>query len=420
MKQIIFLILLFSSSVHASDVWKLNQNPLGDDARYTSPQSACNAFYDQNENDFLQLSLWFGQTYYCETDTPGYIVSHAVAEYINEPCPTGSQDDGSGQCIVVPVDPCEPLQGTSTAQSLYPENGATSVCSSGCTAAQVCTPDTFVQVIHGLDNFFRSCHIQYYSDSSECSGAEPTTYAELPQESCAAGQISGTFNGAIVCMAPDGTAQSTEPPTVTTEAENTTVSTPSDNGDGTSTQTTITSTTVVGSGGATSTQTTTSTTVTDNATGEIVSQQSDTTTTEHPDPTPDDTDTPPESTFADNGCDLPVSCSGDVILCAIAQSEHDQLCLSNPPNAGDITAISLGISVEDQTPIVDTIIDLSTEIDTGTFLVSDCPAPRTIQLGSAVGSIEIDYAPFCELAEIVGTLVIFTAAIISIRTVGGS
>jgi hypothetical protein len=265
----------------------------------------------------------------------------------------------------------------------------------GCGPAQSVVAD-------GVDTQFALCQMVLTgSPLEDVPNPELIPLPNLPDNTCKANQSGGTFNDQFICINnSDGKIASTVPPKVTTTGE---TATDVDNGDGTTTKTTI-KTTINENGDA---YHTVNKIISDNGTGEVISNET-TTTDENPEP---------DSSFADNGCGSPPSCTGDALQCAIASQSFKTACLLTPPDPSELTAAALGIPVEDREIGEPTIIDVDGEIDTSSFLTSACPSPRSINvLGT---SIVLDYEPFCEIAEIVGNFVLIGAALVSIKIIGG-
>lgn len=311
-------------------------------------------------------------------------------------CPAG-YDEVDGFCVE--PDPCIPKQGTSEPVSFYPSGTPTTVCNSSCTASMECTIDSWTIVEDGVDKVYRECSPKYYNDSSTCTGSDELSFTQLPEDSCAAGQSIGDVNGQTICVNADGSVEDTRPNTITNENTSTTYSEVT-NPDGSKTQTKTTSKTK--SDGTSST----STTVTNiDPNGNVTDETTDTEEEEK------------ESTYTDSGCDAPPVCKGDAIQCAIAHNTWNTDCFFST-DASNITEDGLGIPVEDRTNEVGDTIDVSNVLDTTSFLADTCPAPRTINV--AYGStMTLDYAPLCDIADIIGSVILISASIISIRIIGG-
>ncbi|WP_330109951.1 virulence factor TspB C-terminal domain-related protein [Methylophaga thalassica] len=324
-----------------------------------------------------------GQAY--STYTPAYQAGS---------CPSGYSENESGFCVE--SDPCESL--ANTLGSYYTTQGISS-CINGCstTGVDVCVGSA--KIINGVLTTEYSCTATFGASPQSCTG-DNSTYDTPQDESCSDTQTEGSFNGFLKCVNADGSIADTRPNVITNENKTTTYDTV-DNGDGTSTQTTTTTTT--NSDGTTTISTTT--TIIDNSTGEVQSEETQTEEEQKQD------------VYSDNGCNTPVTCEGDVLECASVRQLHELNCKFDV-DPSDMTASSLGVDPSLLTEEEGTTLDISDELDTSSFLSSGCPAPRTVPV--LQGELTIDYTPFCDLAEIIAPLVLFTASVISLRTVGGA
>ncbi len=326
----------------------------------------------------------------------GTYVSYLFVEVIGA-CGEGYVDDGTGQCIV--GSPCTEGEPLADQYLQLPITNAFFKYGDCQVVVTGCEPASSV-VENGYDTTFALCHLATTDKpASEVDNPEMLPQPELPDNTCAAGQSAGTFNGSFICIDPQGKIADTNKPKVKTSGD---VITKIDNGDGTYIKTTIK--TIINNDGDKIIKTINE--KFDDTTGEKLSED----TTE--------VDETPDNEFGDSGCAAIPVCVGDAIQCAIATQLHKQSCATAIPEGG-MTADNLGISVEDQTMIIADDYSVGDDIDTSSFLADTCPTPRPVNLGK-YGSFTVDYQPFCEIADIIGKLVIFTATIISIRIIGSS
>lgn len=114
-----------------------------------------------------------------------------------------------------------------------------------------------------------------------------------------------------------------------------------------------------------------------------------------------------------------VQCDGDPINCAILEELHTANCLNEEKfeiviKAAEFNPVSSLLALNED-EYTDTEINLADELDfSGYGWGSSCPVPKTYHLG-VVGSMTLDLAVFCSIAEIIGVLVMFTATAISLR-----
>lgn len=332
-------------------------------------------------------------------------------------CPPGSYDDGGGVCI--DGDPCTQTQGQSIS---WLSATGTDGCVDGCTTGGVTACFNIPKIVNGVTTAEYHCSSDYSSTGTSCTGGGDTQTQPLI-ETCAAGQIAGDFNGSFQCV-DNTTGQVVDTaPTVTETATSNTTSNTVDNGDGTTTTTTTTTTT--NADGSTST---TIKTETKNASGQVTSSgtitdsqlkdsDGDGTADGNGEGEGEGEDT--ESTFAASACGTAPACEGDAIQCAIATQQHEANCLITGDGSPITTEALLGAG-EATTLQVDPSdqYDISGMLDTTSFVAGTCPAPRTISVNGQ--NMTIDYTELCNLADILGYLVMFTASIISLRIIGGA
>lgn len=140
---------------------------------------------------------------------------------------------------------------------------------------------------------------------------------------------------------------------------------------------------------------------------------------------PDDEEEEEEERLAAIGaCDMPATCSGDAIDCAVLQEEKTQRCLAEDNSDylkhKDEVEGQLGADkyqLDSETVNVPSLLDGSTR-----FLPSSCPQPTTVSLNSGQ-SLSFDYSPFCSfasgLAPVVVALALLFGAIYVGRAFGG-
>lgn len=295
-------------------------------------------------------------------------------------------------------------------------------CVDGCTTGGVTACFNIPKIVNGVTTAEYHCSSDYSSTGTACTGGGDTQTQPLI-ETCGAGQIAGEFNGSFQCV--DNTTGEVvdTAPTVTETATSNTTSNTVDNGDGTTTTTSTTNTT--NPNGSTSTTTTTETkdsngdvissgTITDS---ELKDSDGDGIADGNGEGEGEGEDT--ESTYAASACGAAPACEGDAIQCAIATQQHEANCLITGDGSPITTEALLGAG-EPTTLEVDPAdeYDVDGMLDTSSFVAGACPAPRTISVNGQ--DMTIDYTELCNLADILGYLVMFTASIISLRIIGGA
>jgi len=418
-KGFILALLLTPSLSHASNVYR---SYWGVTPVYgISVADACDKWKELGEstNGYAIYLTFNAQGDGCSayrTSTDAF-VSSTVPALLDASCPAGSTDDGNGNCIE--DNPCLPTQGQPIS---WLSATGTDGCVDGCTTGGVTACFNIPKIVNGVTTAEYHCSSDYSSTGTECTGGGDTETQPLI-ETCASGQIAGDFNGSFQCV-DNTTGQVVDTsPTVTETATSNTTSNTVDNGDGTTTTTTTTTTT--NADGSTSTTTTTQTkdsngdvissgTITDS---ELKDSDGDGTADGSGEGEGDGEDT--ESTFAASACGTAPACEGDAIQCAIATQQHEANCLITG-DGSPITTESLLGAGEATTLEVDPSdqYDISGMLDTSSFVAGACPAPRTISVYGQ--NMTIDYTELCNLADILGYLVMFTASIISLRIIGGA
>jgi len=361
------------------------------------------------------------QLYKCFFNENGeYVFALDTLDYYVATCPAWAPNEQpNGQCLADPPVTCADTEGQPVS---WLSATGTDGCVDGCTTGGVTACFNIPKIVNGVTTAEYHCSSDYSSTGTSCTGGGDTQTQPLI-ETCAAGQIAGDFNGSLQCVdSTTGQIVDTSPDATQTTTSNTTSSTV-DNGDGTSTKTDTTTTT--NPNGSTNTSTTT----TNYDSGGNVTNSSTvnnfTGKDSNGDGTPDGTgegegegeDT--ESTFAASACGTAPACEGDAIQCAIATQQHEANCLITGDGSPITTEALLGAG-EATTLQVDPSnqYDISGMLDTSSFVAGACPAPRTISVNGQ--DMTIDYTELCNLADILGYLVMFTASIISLRVIGGA
>lgn len=190
------------------------------------------------------------------------------------------------------------------------------------------------------------------------------------------------------------------------------------------------SNTTINQDGTTTTTEPDGTTTTTQPDGTTTTTEPDgTTTTTHPDgsttttdPQGNTTEEPPPDRSASVSCgeSASVNCDGDPINCAILKVLAKQNCDdADKPLSVEMPDKNTLSRLAGSTPdLPEESLDIAGQIDTaGLGISGQCPAPHQYDLG-IYGSFTIDLSPLCNLAEIIGVLVMITATFISIRILG--
>jgi len=428
MKQItftlLFLLSLATASAHAS-TWRYSYDPQYDastalavcqnyiDTNYPGGTNRCGATAQSFSGESCSIDY-----YYCNNPTYTPVAPATIdgITLISNTCTVPDvPDPETGEC---PVN-CSDVEGQSV--SWLSETG-TDGCVNGCTTGGVTACFNIPKIVNGVTTAEYHCSSDYSTTGAVCTGGGDTATQPLI-ETCGAGQIAGDFNGSFQCV-DNTTGQVVDTaPTVTETATTNTTSTTVDNGDGTTTTTTTTTTT--NADGSTST---TIKTETKNASGQVTSsgtitnsqlKDSDGDGTADGSGEGDGEGEDTESTYSASACGTAPACEGDAIQCAIATQQHEANCLITGDGSPITTEALLGAG-EATTLQVDPSdqYDISGMLDTSSFVAGTCPAPRTISVYGE--NMTIDYTELCNLADILGYLVMFTASIISLRIIGGA
>lgn len=295
-------------------------------------------------NSFAGAGAWYysGPPYFsssaaaCKSviaSSPGYTVDHVVefttGTTLSATCWFKETSSGTVfQSVIVTFDPTAtppapacPAAGASAGDNVTFRNtgGATSICLNSCVAE--CTGTVCVG---GAGTAAQPGGFSY--GSWTYSGASCTTVpgTVIPSD-CPPGQVSGTFNGAIICL-PSAPATNTK----TSTSGTSTVT----NADASTTATTTTNNTTCSGAGSCNTVTTT-TTVTTPAGGGTPTTTTQTKSDTLPQQTfcadhPNDAACKPlDSSFGASCTALP-ACSGDAVQCAQAQAAWETNCVLHP------------------------------------------------------------------------------------------
>ena len=132
----------------------------------------------------------------------------------------------------------------------------------------------------------------------------------------------------------------------------------------------------------------------------------------------------PEREASGDECDVPLSCSGDAIDCAVLKQEKDFRCayekqVDYDKHKDEIKAAITGdkFEIDDSTEI-----EIPSFINQGTrFLPSSCPADKSFSLKTGGGrSFVMTYEPLCAAATDLGYLIVIAVGCFCVLYVGRS
>ncbi|WP_236658324.1 virulence factor TspB C-terminal domain-related protein [Pseudomonas knackmussii] len=171
-------------------------------------------------------------------------------------------------------------------------------------------------------------------------------------------------------------------------------------------------------------------TVTTKTTTQDGTQTSQETTTDQGDPQqkPDedkpDEEEKPERLASGEPCDVPLSCSGDAIDCAVLTQEKALRCAYEKQSDYDKHKDEIKAAVTGQKFEIDdsSEIQIPSFINQGTrFLPAACPTANTFSLQTGGGrSFTISYQPLCSLASDLGYLIVIAVGCFCVLYVGRS
>lgn len=127
-----------------------------------------------------------------------------------------------------------------------------------------------------------------------------------------------------------------------------------------------------------------------------------------------------ESSVSGEACDVPVSCEGDAIQCAILRQQKADRCafeeaMDYPNNKDQVDQLIQGeeFQVKEQTFQIPSFATQATR-----FLPSSgCPAPGRANLRGGL-SLEMDYTPFCGFATGIAPVIVASALLFAALYVG--
>lgn len=111
----------------------------------------------------------------------------------------------------------------------------------------------------------------------------------------------------------------------------------------------------------------------------------------------------------------PPSCSGDPVLCYIAQQNFRQTCALLQDGLAEAEAAVESDPLTDESLLDAGTIDVAGQIDDSGFLAGSCPAP--VPVSTAIASFSIDLTFFCDLASYISVFLISFAFLWSGRIV---
>jgi hypothetical protein len=128
-------------------------------------------------------------------------------------------------------------------------------------------------------------------------------------------------------------------------------------------------------------------------------------------------------------CDVPPTCTGDALQCAIIDQSWRTRCVEELDPAEMVAAVGLtdadGDGVEEGNGeglpgAGDAAIDVMEDFDSGGWLSSRaCPASYNVDLGDWGGNISVSLADACWFFQAIGSLVLVLAAYTAARIVVG-
>lgn len=340
---------------------------------------------------------------------------------ISATCPSGyAYSVADGQCKSnEPLPP--PCAAGTTAASGYVNMGPNpalagnrKACHGGCEVLFLGSYPERRALVNGKWNYFGIG--SYERNGNSCTAANAEVSTNAPTNTCADGQVLGTFNGSPLCLN-GGTGEPINPNTPKPSETSTTTTNTTDNPDG---STTKTETTTNADGSQTITTTTTQ-----------ANGSSSTTKEEKPAPDED-----PKKSFCEENPEADLckksdfgggcggfNCKGDVIQCAIAQEQHRRNCtlFDTTTALSDLgNQLASGADPEaSQHPALASnrqVFDLSTSINTSKQYAGSCPADRSITVMRQ--AIAIPLSTLCPYFEMFGNVMIALALLGAARTVG--
>ncbi|MCY1277696.1 hypothetical protein D9M70_264010 [compost metagenome] len=157
------------------------------------------------------------------------------------------------------------------------------------------------------------------------------------------------------------------------------------------------------------------TTTTNFKDGTQTSQESSSDQGEPQEKPPEEDEDKPKRLASGEPCDVPLSCSGDAIDCAVLAQDKALRCAYDAQNdfgkhKSEVKAAVQGdqFKLED-----DKLIEVPNFINTGTrFLPATCPADKTFSLSTGGGrTFALTYAPLCSFAIDLGYLIVVAVSV---------
>ncbi|MCG8456317.1 MAG: hypothetical protein MI919_08545 [Holophagales bacterium] len=133
----------------------------------------------------------------------------------------------------------------------------------------------------------------------------------------------------------------------------------------------------------------------------------------------EDPDEQSGSATSSGSCDVPPSCSGDAIQCAILQQQWESSC-QNPGTESEILADTGLTSFTDVDGNLGSTTDLDTALDDSGWLTTrECMLDVPVDFGY-FGSYTLEFSQWCPLFAFAGVFVLISAGIGSLRIIAGA
>jgi hypothetical protein len=118
-------------------------------------------------------------------------------------------------------------------------------------------------------------------------------------------------------------------------------------------------------------------------------------------------------------CNSEPSCSGSVINCAILLQEWRQRCDHPMPTETDVLT-ETGLDQYAATDLVQEEVEVAEFIDDSGYIGGAASCPSSVNISVLGNAIEIDMSIFCDIASIIGSLVLIAGALHSTKIVMGA
>jgi hypothetical protein len=340
------------------------------------------------------------------------------------------RNEDTGACEIPPSGACIDRKNQTASSGFYdmgtnPNNPFPAYqCDGTCAAVFDGVAPATTTIVNGVRHYYAKGELTWNGD--ECTNPNMVSSTSVaPQNSCGTGQTGGYVNGKFTCVdnvtskpvptdAPK-TDSKTTTESVTNPDDSVTTTTTTTYPDGTS-KTIVTTNPAPGS---------TDPVTTEQTTNGGLSDGKETPIEDYCVTNPDSPICSKSEASGGENCEAPPVCSGDPIQCQILRQQWENRCAQVTSNKRVEEGGDWGNDQIDEAGSLVNPLDNPTEInilsswdDTDLLGAHSCPAPK--QMVTPLGTYSLPFDTFCDLAAMIGNLILIFASFLSFRMVIGA